>query len=259
MHDLESQFAEAQERLPVLQGRHETAKAGLAARLKQPEMRLDQARSEMDSVMGLAAALYKEAIAGRSLAEAGVATVEVNRTEFESARNYHRQQARRLYWATLIGAGLFLCAVWIVFGNHATPAWLGDLVKNAPPEPAPSTENASESVPVWILAFLLFGGRLSVLLGAGWLVVFFGRLHSRHAQQAISYQDRVAGLDAAKMIIHYGSPAGREETLRRMVSTYLALDDNAFKDEEKATNDPVQEVSRVARTALRARPWRHRK
>jgi hypothetical protein len=46
----------------------------------------------------------------------------------------------------------------------------------------------------------------------------------------VSYQDRLAGLDAAQVIIQYGTAAGREEVMRQMTASYIRLDANAFQD-----------------------------
>lgn len=77
---------------------------------------------------------------------------------------------------------------------------------------------------------MVLGGRLSIIAGGAWVIGFLGKLHSRHSQQAVSYQDRLAGMDVIRMILQHGSHDTSNATLRRMTDFYLTQEDNAFRD-----------------------------
>ncbi|WP_437709702.1 hypothetical protein WMF45_34635 [Sorangium sp. So ce448] len=229
----ESSLRSATEELLEVDGQIRAAEASRKEIVAKPSAELSRLGAELDEFMRHANALHKEATAGRSLAEAGVATVEVNRGEFEKAREYHRGQAG---WAIVVlalgTAYAGLVVIWI-FGDVAHL----------------SGQQFDSGVGTIASLALLLSGRFSVLLGIGYLLVFAGKLHSRHSQQAVLYQDRLAGLDAAKMIIHYGSTSVREEILKRMTTTYLSLDTNAFQPPPVVRHGlfTTRDVTRIAR------------
>lgn len=189
--------------------------------------------AHLAALMGLvekARRLHEEATRGDSLAEKGQERIEARRTEFEDALRYHREQARLLLWFAGVATVLALLAA----------AWLFGLFGAAVVAPRSGGPELAD----WVH----LGGRLSLVFGAGAAVNFLGILHSRHAQQAVWYQDRLAGLDLAVMLLHYGTSGTREEILRQMTKTYLECSKNAFVKPVQGTGFSRRDV----RFALKA-------
>jgi hypothetical protein len=204
---------------------------------RTPSAELDAARKEVDELLEEAAALYDEATRNRTLAAAGE-TVTANAAQFIVALKHHQKQASNFFWATCLGALAFVVFVLVSFVSP--PQCVASL---GSPLVASSNVNGVD----WPHVLVVLGGRLSIIIGAGWLVVFLGKLHARHSQQAVSYQDRLAGLDVIGMMLQHGTQATREKTLERMTSFYLTQDDNAFRD--PPTREPsLRDVERLLRT-----------
>jgi hypothetical protein len=223
----------------------QTAEAGLAeatTALTAPDALLDVIAPELDPLMERIRDLYQDAVQDTSLARAGVEVVEVSRDEFQQGLRYHRSHSTwllglMLLLALLGGAGVV--ALFSEFGGwHPGPA-----------------EVAGNGTQAWIHLGLILGGRFSVLLGLGWLLVFAGRMHSRHAQQAVTYQERLMGLDAAKMVIHHGTGPVREQLLHQLTTTFLSLDGNAFKPELRGPRSrfSLRELRQVTRALAELR------
>lgn len=212
----------------------------------QPSEQLDAAAADLDDLIVRARTLYQEAISSQSLAVAGAATIDVNRDEFKQGRDYHRNQA--IWMLILLGLATAAASTAVYFLFVEFPTHLP--VNGEHPVP---TSDASR---LWLEGALLLGGRFSVLLGIGWLLVYIGTMHARHAQQAIWYQDRLAGLDAAKMVLHYGSLPARENLLNQLVTTYLSAETNAFRDpptiRADGSMDEVVRLMRALRPLLKA-------
>jgi hypothetical protein len=192
----------------------EVVQARVQAELLMPDGVLDGIAPEVDELAAQVNDLHLEAIQNTSLARAGEQVVSVNREEFARGRDYHRRHALGLLIGMVLLAGAGAAGVIWLFG-----AW-----------PAPGASASADHTEAWIHLGLVLGGRFSVLVGLGWLLVFVGRMHSRHAQQAVSYQERLAGLDAAKMVIHHGTGKVREHLLLHLTSTYLSMEGNAFRE-----------------------------
>lgn len=195
---------------------------------ESPLASLNEARKEADQLNEDSKALYDEATKDRTLAAVGEA-VDSNRQQFIAALAHHQSEARKLFWFMLASSTAFAGLVVLSFLM------------------LPSTAIASDGKTDWAHVLVVLGGRLSIILGAAWLVAFVGKLHSRHSQQAVSYQDRLAGIDVIGMMLQHGTQTTRDVTLKRMTEFYLTQEDNAFRD--PPTRDAtLKDVSRLLTT-----------
>jgi hypothetical protein len=157
--------------------------------------------------------LYRRIVTGGQ-ARLGTATqLNFEKTAFENARDYHRKSASRLLWAVVIAALLACMALVYLF-------YLAE-------------QRNDYQTPGLIIAIT---GRAAFVLLAGWIVTFLARLHSSHAQQAVFYQDRLAGIDAARNLIEYADTDGRQDMIKQLVQAYTTLERNAFVATTKATS-----------------------
>lgn len=198
-----------------------------------PLPEFDLARQKVDQLLEDARRLYDEATRNRSLAAAGE-TVATNTAQFKSALAHHQGQARNLFWLTLASAIAFAAFIAIVFLHAPT----GEMTA------------ASDGKIDWPHALVVLGGRLSIVIGGGWLVTFIGRLHSRHSQQSVSYQDRLAGMDVIGLLLQHGTQETRDAMMKRITEFYLSQDDNAFRD--LPTREPsLRDVERLLRSVTK--------
>jgi hypothetical protein len=199
-------------RLTVAKGQQEMARINQAriANAREAAAVLPALREEVDALLSDTVALY-ERLQDRRQLTAADNVVTKNREEFAEARTYHRERAVNLLWGAV--AVPFLLAALVV----ANLIW-GEKLRLVTPEGHVD----------WPLVLLVFGGRISIVAALAWLVAFLGRLHARHSQQAVSYQNRLAALDIATMLLQHDRAEGRSATLRQMSAFYLTKGDNAF-------------------------------
>jgi hypothetical protein len=141
--------------------------------------------------------------------------VRVDKAEFESARDFHRK---------LSTVGLCLIVVALVAGVLLVLRVFVDFSQSAI-----TSAGSPDTVDRVARIALLFGGRIALLVGLGWLLHFLFRFHTNHAAQAVSYQDRLAGLGAAELVLQSGSTSTRSQVVLLMAETYLSLKENAFR------------------------------
>lgn len=151
--------------------------------------------------------------------------------ELRTAVAHHRSQARRIFWV-MIGTAAVSIVVVIYESMHQ------------------SASVGGQSTSCGQLAAALLAGRLPVVAGAGGLVACLGRLHRRHTQQAVYYEDRLVGLHASGVIVSCASTEGREQVLQQMATTLLSLNANAFARSAKETGEGVDLSRRVPRRRL---------
>lgn len=164
--------------------------------------------------------LYGEA-SGESVSSNRIRNfLEVEKQDFNNALNYHSKVSNRAFWALFAFIVFSLCAIAYLFNTFRF-----DLVKDL--ENLKPLYNLDK---IAITLFIIkFTGKISILFGIAWTIKFLGNLHSKHSQQVITYQDRIAGLSAAEPIIISGNSRTREKILLKMADTYLNDKENAFK------------------------------
>lgn len=226
----EKKLAKLQPEYELLNAQVEAAAEVDAALQKNPDDEVEALVLEARALTDRAAELSRQ-VSDKPLAVQGVQQVSTDVEQFERARDYHRKRSD-MYLALLLVVAAGGC--WVVyslfFGQNGVGAtgWLG--------------------------AAVLIGGRVALLLLVGWLIKFLGELQSRHAQQAVTYQDRVAGLGAARVIIEQGLRESREGVLRAMTASYLSLDANAFRPSQPTTDDlTVRQLNKLADVAAKLR------
>jgi hypothetical protein len=155
----------------------------------------------------------------------------VDTTEFKNALKYHKRQSIIHLVLLLVVTITAVCMIYKLFGFHNSlfTSEIKELLQ---------TENTYKATLIMILIQL--GGKLTLIFAFGWLIQFLGGLHSKHSQQAVIYQDRLAGLTTAELIITAGRTSTREQILKEMANTYLSDKENAFKPKEKPkTEEPT--------------------
>jgi hypothetical protein len=186
---------------------------------------LDNKISELFDTVG---ELNREATSQNSVSTKLRSLFALDTTEFKNALKYHKAQSiihLILLFAVTITA---VCLVYTLFGFHNSLF--------APEIKALlQTDNTYKATLIMILIQL--GGKLTLIFAFGWLIQFLGGLHSKHSQQAVIYQDRLAGLTTAELIITAGRTSTREQILKEMAETYLSDKENAFKPKEKPKPD----------------------
>lgn len=168
--------------------------------------------------------IYNDANSQRSNSYNIKSTFEVNTDEFKKALEYHQKQSRYTFWGLLgvvLGGALLLYYWGFERGNI-------DSI---------SSSNKDLVIKIFLISFYL-GGRITFVIVFIWLIQFLGKLHSKHSEQSIIYQDRLAGLGTAELIITSGVSTTREQILKDMAAVYLSDKENAFRTKE----EPKQEI-----------------
>ena len=111
--------------------------------------------------------IHKESTQGQSLAQAGVEAFKIIADESRSAMTFHRAQAHGLFVWMLVLLAAAIVAVMVVFSGW-WQTW-----SQAASSPATTTDQ-------WLHAVLILGGRISIIVGAGWALVSPEGYH--HAQ-----------------------------------------------------------------------------
>lgn len=242
-------FLEAERMLAQLQGISRTFGAAWKQiqDAKQQAERGSLLEASLDAVLELhddAAALYRRAEDETRLREEGSALQADDLAEFSDARNYHRKQA--VYLLAALGG--------VLIGGIGLVVYVFGLVS-----PNSVISTSAEGPHGWAELVLVFGGRVSILAFVGWCLAFLGRLHSAHAAQAVTYQDRVSGLRAGELILRRGSREGRRAVISTMAQSYLALDRNAFstrrrKDDQEDTFDTAERTAKLIGSVVKSIP-----
>lgn len=149
------------------------------------------------------------------LAAGTVAALADSEDKFKKARDHHRNAA---FWSQLA-----------IFGIGVASVALGAFAYTADPSTT---------------LFQLIGrggSKLGLIVVAGWLLVHFSRSAARHNQQAVTYEDKLAGLQSADRLLPYSNDEGRKEILETILSTYVAVERNAFVD----TGNPADNLAAV--------------
>ncbi len=199
-------------------------------RKQAPDAQLTTLQLEADALMDRASRLAKESGAAATLEAKGAEVFEVERREFGAGRDFHRGQASSM----LVWVGVVALAI---VGVVAEGLWRASDMKD------------------WHVMALAFGWRFVLLVLGGSLITFLGRLYSQHSQQAVSYQDRLAGIDAAALVLHYGADsASRENLLNRFVETYISGEGNAFRPRTEAQSKTQSKTDGVAEAVKAVEP-----
>lgn len=186
--------------------------ADISRVMELPNPAVDAYRAPAEELVNAAKDLFDEVTAGESLKAAGIEATKIEKKEFTDARNHHRDQQRYFAYAlalvALIGAGLLGVSAWHL----------------------PTVVEGQDR---WMPLLLHLGSRLSALVAIGWLASFLGRMQSRHAHQAVLYQNKLVAVDTADYIIRVASGPTRERLLADMVTALLSNERSAF------VSDPV--------------------
>ena len=171
---------------------------------------LAQMVTEADTLLGMSNTLHLDATRGQSLKDVGLEKRDLDKKDLTAARDYHRKLAFINLCATLVLAlGVGGAIVTLLFvDTGASHLWIA------------------------------VSGRVTLAVGGAWLVGYLARLQSRHSQQAVLYQDRLAGWDPANALLYYGSTEERGTVMRQMTKTYLNPGANAFKPWKKEPMQP---------------------
>lgn len=212
----------------------EARKAYEVARAR-PDDAVDAAADRIDRVYEEIERLYKRVTSTDTLAEKGIEAAESQTACFESAITYHLAMVRLLLGAMVAVAIGALAAIYYLFFHHAASPF--------PPGLDP-----------WLQVAHLVGGRLSALAAFSWMFAFLGRLQAKHAQQAVAYRDRIAGLETFHTIVRYTSPGRVEDMVAHMTAQYLTFESNAFREfpVSSATPPPTGAAAPVLATIKEA-------
>ncbi|TGM25418.1 hypothetical protein [Leptospira meyeri] len=188
----------------------------------------DTSLDESSTLLDTANTLYKESDAESALIKNAKETFKVEKKDYIEAKNHHKFQAYITLTILLFlcfSAGLFIWNSFIEFkDNYDDIKSLIDIAKIL------ETDKDFLAKIIFIKTILKITGRISIVGILVWLIVFIGKLHSKHNKQYISYQDRLSGLSAAQLIITAGGSSTREKVLLEMSDSYLSLNHNAFNE-----------------------------
>lgn len=185
----------------------------------------DQIDEQINGLYENVNALYEESLDEQYQTKRIRVVSEIDKSEFEKARNFHRSQANKI---------LILLGFILVFSLFII-LYIFNYIKWLPINNIVIQNNIPNNSDLYHY-IVQFGGKISILFGLGWLMKFLGSLHSSHAEQAVSYQDRLAGISVSELIITSGRSTVREKILLEMADTYLTLKQNAFRHEKIETN-----------------------
>lgn len=165
--------------------------------------------------------------------ESGFSTIikdvfNIEKNDFLAARAHHKFHSNLtliLLFLVSLGSGLFIWEAFINLKDETDN--YENLVKLLP---ILSSQLDFLKNIIFTKLLLKITGRFSIVAILTWLIIFIGKLHSKHNKQYILYQDKVSGLNAAEIIITSGGMETREKILLEMTDTYLTLKNNAFDD-----------------------------
>lgn len=197
---------------------------GLAAVARtQPSVAMNGIAEDARLLLEEARGLYALTV-GNPIEEKTRERFVVNRVELVEARSHHRTQSLVMLVTLVALTGLA--------GYLATAFFSSPIVRDQ------GVSDVEAVVSLAMRATL----RVSILAALGWFASFVGRQYSRHSQQAVSYTDRLAALDAIDLVLEYGAPGSKEEGLRALVSAYLSEHSNAFRTIEPTSRTATEVV-----------------
>ncbi|MFA9214255.1 MAG: hypothetical protein ACEQSR_10480 [Candidatus Methylacidiphilales bacterium] len=165
--------------------------------------------------------LYREATTQNIVSNRVSSLTKNDSSEFKASLQYHKKQSLMFLWVLGLLTLISILVVFCIFtfdNNKLFPKNFTDLIKD------------DDSYKTLIILLLIqLGGKITIIFGLGWLIKFVGTLHSKHSQQAIIYQDRIAGLSTAELIITSSRTSIRDLVLKQMSETYLSDKENSFK------------------------------
>ncbi|TGM26220.1 hypothetical protein EHQ71_18095 [Leptospira levettii] len=173
------------------------------------ESRIDTLKTEIDEK-------YKVSITEREETKQIRRIVELDKSEFEKAKKYHRN-------LSFVSLGILIGI--LILGYFGVKELYIDSIENLKFE---DVKNIEEKY-LFSYIFSKLTGKISILIGLAWLIKFLGQLHNKHSHQFVIYQDRLSGLNTAQFILSSGNSEVRERVIYQMVETYLSLHENAFK------------------------------
>lgn len=145
--------------------------------------------------------------------------------EFETAADYHRNQAVQIFGVMV---GTVVTAV-VVIGILFIGIWPSFV-------PLLNTPNGSDRIE---RAILVGVGRIAILFFFAWALRYLGSLHKSHSEQAVLYLDRKAALGvAANMLRASPELEQKRQLLETIARGYLDFDQNAFRVINKQSNEP---------------------
>lgn len=147
--------------------------------------------------------------------------VELDKSEFEKAKKYHRN-------LSFVSLGILIGI--IILSYFGVKELYIDSIENLKFE---DVKNIEERY-LFFYVFSKLTGKISILIGLAWLIKFLGQLHNKHSHQFVIYQDRLSGLNTAQFILSSGNSEVREKVIYQMVETYLSLHENAFKNQNNS-------------------------
>jgi hypothetical protein len=169
-------------------------------------------------------ALFAEA-AGRETAWTAWQGVEPSRDELRNGVNFHREEAKWTRNAMLVvAAAVVALLMWTALTFETKTRTAADIA----------------------LFLSIRAGLVAVLAG---LVVFMGKLHSRHSQQGVIYQEKLAGLDAVRMIVANANAETIRGVVQQMAKTYLRAEADAFRGAHHDADAGWREAVRLAKRA----------
>jgi len=173
--------------------------------LSAPNDTLDALAKELESLHRQSNDLLEE-VNGREKAWGAWQGVEPRRDELRDGVKFHRGEATWQRRTMLILA--FAVGVLLIETSHDFNA---------------STTSA-------ILVGLFIGVRATCAAVLTGLIVFSGKLHTRHSRQAVIYQEKLVGLDVVQMVVVNSNAETVRGIVQRLARTYLRAPADAFRD-----------------------------
>ena len=200
----------------------------LEAALQKPNDEFDHCIAELDALLREANALFAEA-SGRESASAAWQRVQPSRVELTEGRDYHRELGK---WTLLTLSMLTVVVVVLLI-------WT-----------ASSFDARSRSLEELIVFLTVRSLSIALLTG---LIVFVAKLHSRHARQAVIYQEKLVGFDAVEMVVTSANTETIRAVVHQMARTYLRANADAFRGAERDADRSVGALLRLAKKLAKAR------
>lgn len=224
-------FTELQQKSQVLVNNVNTTWQAVAERQQADQIdgSFDTLFDSISNLLDEVNDLYKESDSESALVKNAKATFKIEKKDYVEARDHHKIQAYIsliILLVLCISSGIFIWHSFIEFKDN-----FDDIKSLIETVKILETNTDFLTKIVFIKTILKITGRLSIVGILVWLIVFVGKLHSKHNKQYISYQDRLSGLSAAELIITAGRTATREKVLLEMTDSYLSLKHNAFNEQ----------------------------
>lgn len=223
--ELEEELRAIDEEARQVQEAVDRARRDADASLDQPNAPLEGMARELDALQREANALLAEA-SGRENARSAWQGVEPNREALKEAIEFHKTEAKASRNAMfMLGAAVVLLLL--------ETAMRFDVV----------------AVNDYGLALFIAArvGFASLLAG---LIVFMGRLHSRHVRQGVIYQEKLVDLDVVRMVVENANAETIRGIVQQMARTYLRAEAHGFVDAHEDADASWRAARRLAKQAL---------